>query len=638
MAEFLQICIGGLLVGTIYALIALGFSLIHRVTGAINLAQGGFALVGALIGYTFNQSLGFPLAISLVAAVLTTTAAGTLLGAFTFVPALRSLSNANLLMLTVGILTMLEGFVLVAWGSQPYTLPPFTGEEPFGFGQIHVPSQAFWVFGTAIVVVICLWFLVNRTRLGRSLRACAEHQNAATLVGIDVPRMAIFSFGLATMIAAVAGVVVAPTTTLQFNSGSLFTISGFIAVVIGGVSSFPGAIVGGILLGLITQLATAYVSSLFSSAVALFILLVVLIYAPTGIIPSRVVRRQDVRDDNRVTNHITRLAPPIVWPAAAFGVAFVIALPWMIDPTVISSLTMAAIIFIALIGLDLLMGYTGQVSLGQAGFMAIGGYAAGYLTINYEVEPILGILVGIALSLLCALVLSLVTLRLRGLYLALATLAFGLLIDSFAIGLVDITGGPSGMVGIPSFSIGPIDFSSPLRMYYLVAGVNIVILFVLFGALRSSFGRALQAIRTDQMAASALGINIVRYKLVVFLISAALASLSGSLMAFSFNFLAPEMIGSARSLELVAMLVIGGEGTLVGPAFGSILMTLLPTLFQPLAIYKTFFSGTLLIVCFLYLPQGIYGSIVHALNRAARLFEVGFRGKALLSGVANDRR
>ena len=639
MAEFIQICIGGLLVGTIYALVALGFSLIHRVTGAINLAQGGFVLIGALVGYTFHQSFGLSLPLSLVAAVIVTTAAGALIGSLTFVPALRTLSNANLLMLTVGILTMLEGITLVVWGSQPYTLPPFTGEEPFNFGEIRVPSQAFWVFGTAIVVVLVLWFVVNRTRLGRALRACAENQTAATLMGINVPRMAIFSFGFATMIAAIAGLVVAPTTTLQFNSGSLFTISGFIAVVIGGISSFPGAILGGLLLGLATQLATAYVSSLFSSAIALFILLLVLIYAPTGLIPSPISRRQDVREDARVLGHITRLAPPVAWVAAGVSVAVVLLLPWIISPTIISSLTMAAIIFIALIGLDLLMGYTGQVSLGQGGFMAIGGYTAGYLSINYGLEPVLGIVCGIVLSLLCALILSIVTLRLRGLYLALATLAFGLLIDSFAIGLIDITGGPSGMVGIPSFSIGSFDFGAPMRMYYLVVGVNIVILAVMFGALRSSFGRALQAIRTDQMAASALGINIVRYKLVVFTISAALASLSGSLMAFSFNFLAPEMIGTQRSLELVSMLVIGGEGTLIGPAFGSILITILPTVFQPLALYKTFFSGALLILCFLYLPRGIYGVIADLLNWGSRKIETkGQPEKTLIHGAAHDGR
>jgi len=230
---------------------------------------------------------------------------------------------------------------------------------------------------------------------------------------------------------------------------------------------------------------------------------------------------------------------------------------------------------------------------------------------------VLSILAGIGVSLACALVLSVVTLRLRGLYLALATLAFGLLIDSCAVGFLDITGGPSGLVGIPSFSVAGFTFATPRAMYYLVLALDIVILLGLSGAMRSGFGRALKAIRSDQMAAAALGINTVRTKLLAFMISVTLASLAGSLYAFFFNFLSPEMVGTSRSLELVAMLIIGGESTLAGGLFGALLLTLLPVIFAPLAIYKTFASGALLIGSFLYLPQGIYGGATLIIARLA---------------------
>ncbi|MBU1315802.1 MAG: ABC transporter permease [Alphaproteobacteria bacterium] len=633
MTEVLQIFVGGILLGAIYALIALGFSLIYRVTGVVNLSQGGFAVVAALAGYTFSQQLGMPLPIALVCAVGGTALAGLAVGWFTFVPALKKLSNANVLMLTVGILTLIEGFSLIIWGSQPYSVPAFSGEQPLEFFGLRITTQTFWILGTSLTVFVLLWLLISRTKVGKALRACSENPSAAALMGINVKRMTVLSFTLATLIAATAGVVVAPTTTLQFNTGQLFTISGFIAVVIGGISSFPGAIVGGLFLGLVTQFATAYVSSLFSNAIALILLLFILIYAPTGLVPSKVNRRQDVREEPRVWGHLTRLAPRTAWIAAVIGLTIAIMLPLIVPKAYISSLTIAAIIFLALIGLDLLMGYTGQVSLGQAGFMAIGGYTAGYLSIHYELEPVLGIAAGMALSLLSALVLSVVTLRLRGLYLALATLAFGLLVDSCAIGFIDITGGPSGMVGIPSFSVGAWSFDTPISMYFLVMVIDVVVLFALFGALRSSFGRALQSIRSDQMAAGALGINIVRYKLAAFMISAALASLAGSLLAYSFNFLAPEMVGTARSLEMVSMLVIGGEGTLVGPLFGSVLLTMLPTIFQPLAVYKTFFSGALLIICFLYLPRGMYGVIATVMSRMSH-GETAAKGQKLAEGGA----
>jgi len=268
--------------------------------------------------------------------------------------------------------------------------------------------------------------------------------------------------------------------------------------------------------------------------------------------------------------------------------------------------------------LDVLMGYAGQVSLGQAGFMAIGGYTSGYLAINYGLSSLLSIFAGIGMSLACALVLSVVTLRLRGLYLALATLAFGLLADSCAVGFLDITGGPSGLVGIPSFSVAGFEFATPRAMYFVVLALDVIILAGLVGAMRSGFGRALKAIRSDQMAAAALGINIVRYKLAAFLISVTLASIAGSMYAFFFNFLSPEMVGTGRSLELVAMLIVGGESTLFGGLLGALLLTLLPTVFQPLAIYKTFAAGSLLVANFLYLPQGLYGAVVQAAIRIVR--------------------
>jgi branched-chain amino acid transport system permease protein len=146
-------------------------------------------------------------------------------------------------------------------------------------------------------------------------------------------------------------------------------------------------------------------------------------------------------------------------------------------------------------------------------------------------------------------------------------------------------------------------------MYYLVLMLIVVLVLLLLGGIRSGFGRALKAIRTDQTAAAALGINVVRYKAAAFAISAALASISGSLYAFFFHYLSPEMVNTSRSLEMITMLVIGGEGTLVGSLLGVALLTLLPEIFQPFALYKRLAEGALLVLAFQYLPAGIYGSL-----------------------------
>ena len=630
MEYAVQIVIGGLLQGSVFAIVALGFSLVFRVTGAINLSQGAFCILGALLTYSLEESFGWPVALAATGAAAITALAGLALGAGVFVPALSRLPMSSMLILTIGLLTLVEGLALVVWGSQPYSLPSFSGEAPIQLLGVRVSTQSFWIAGVAAAIIFGLWFLLMRTAAGKALRACAENPMAARLMGIDVPRVTLASFVLAAFIGGLSGIVVGPIMSLQFDSGRFFTIFGFIAVAIGGLGSFIGAVVGGLLLGVVEQLAAGYVSSLFANSLAFGLLLVVLLWRPNGLFASGLARRTDVREEHRIYPPIVRLQG---WGAAIWGalaVLALVALPSLISSvSVMSSLVITCILFIALLGLDILMGYTGQVSLGQAGFMAIGGYAAAILATRYGWSPLAGTLAGMLLSIACAIGLSLFTMRLRGSYLALATLAFGLLVDSFAVGLTEITGGPSGLVGIPSFSIGSLLLDTTTKMYYFLIALIVVLVLLLLGGVRSSFGRALQAVRTDQTAASALGIKVARYKLIALSISAALASLAGSLYAFYFHFLSPDMVSTTLSLGLLAMLVLGGEGTLVGPLLGAALLTLLPTIVQPLAAYKTFATGALLVLAVRYLPGGIYGAAIHRLRRL-----VGARAPAATAAQA----
>lgn len=616
MIKAIQIVIGGLLEGSVFAVIALGFSLVYRVTSVVNLTQGAFCIVGAFTMYTFQVVLGWPLVPAAIIAILLTGGYGVLLGATIFVPSLARLPGSSMLMVTAGLLTLTEGLVLVMWGNEPYAMPQFSSDVTIKVFGVNFVTQGFWIVGVALAVILSLRYLLVRTTLGKALQACAENPMAARLMGISVPSMTILSFGLAAAIGAIGGIVVAPITSLQFDSGRFLTISGFIAVAIGGFGSFVGSIAGGLILGVAEQLAAGYISSLFANALALCLLFATLLWRPSGLFGSGIMRRTDVRDEHRIYRAVVRLQKARALPLGFIAFALILALPWLLpDPGLLSSLVITAIFFIGVLGLDVLMGYTGQVSLGQAGFMALGGYAAAILATNYGIPPLWGTMAGIALSLICALALAFLTMHLRGHYLALATLTFGLLVDSLAVGLTEVTGGPSGLVGIPSFSLGSLSLGSPISMYYFVVGLAALLVLVLMGGLRSSFGRALQAIRTDQTAAAALGINVPRYKMAAFAISAALASLSGSLYAFFFHFLSPEMVGTGRSFEMIAMLVIGGEGTLVGSLTGVALLTLLPTIFQPLALYKTFAEGLLLVLAFRYLPEGMYGTFIAWLSR-----------------------
>jgi branched-chain amino acid transport system permease protein len=618
--QALEIIIGGLLQGSAFALVALGFALIYRVTGTINLAQGAFVVVGALLLYTLHQVLLWPLALAFLAALVVTVIVGTVLAQFILEPALRKLPPSGMVILTAGMLTLFEGAILLCWGSQPYQLEPFSGSRPYEVLGLRFPTQAPWDVGATALIVVALWYVLQKTGLGKALRACSENPAAAALMGINVRRMTVLSYAVAAGIGGIAGMVIGPIVSLQFDGGGIFTTSGFIAVTIGGIASFFGAVVGGLGLGLIEQIAAGYISSLYATTFALVLLLLVLILRPSGIIAGKIRRREDVRDAPRNQSAVvTRLGTGQARTLAVLALVGIVVAPLWLNATgaggLLSSLVIAGIFFIALLGLDVLMGYCGQVSLGHAAFMAIGGYGAAICCVKLQWPPLAGVFVGLAVSLACATVLSMVTVKLRGHYMALATLAFGLLVDTLTVGDSDLTGGPSGLTGIPNFSLGSFTFTGAIANYYLVWGVVIVSFILLANAMRSDFGRTLRSIRTDQTAALALGVDVPRYKLYAFLIGATFASIAGSLYAFDFQFLSPDMVSTQQSFLIVTMLVIGGEATLAGPVIGVVLLTLLPTAFQFLANYKTLASGILLVVALLYLPSGLYGGFVWIVQR-----------------------
>ena len=620
MLHVLQTVLAGLLQGCIFALLAVGFSLVYRVAATVNLAQGAFCIFGALVASSCETALGLPPLLSAAGGIVATGVLATLLGVTVFVPGLERLPPGPMFILTVGLLTSLQGLSIVLWGSQAYTLTSFSGERPLSMWGLRIPPQGVWLLGTTAFVACALAYLLGGTRIGRAFRACAENPAAARLMGIGVRRMQLLSVVLAAAVGAAGGIVMGPMTSFQFDTGGMYTIFGFIAAAIGGIGAPMGAVVGGLCLGVATQLAAAYVSTLFSNALALMLLLAILLWRPNGIFSGGPARREDVREIGGIQRAVVRLGAVRGTGLALVGaVLFLVAVPLGFGQSgLMSSVNITAIMFLAALGLDVLMGFAGLASLGQGAFMAIGGYTASVLAVQYDVPPLLGVAAGAALSLACALVLAIGTMRLRGLHLAIATLAFGLLVDSMTVGLEDVTGGPSGLVGIPAFSIAGFAFDTPLRSYYLTAGVLVVALALLTSGARSGFGRALLAIRADALAASALGIRVRRYRIAAFCISAVLGSLAGSLYAFYFHFLSPDMVGTPLSLQMLAMVMIGGEGTLIGPLFGVALLTIVPTLFQPLALYKTLGSGVLLILVSLYMPSGLFGSAVAWLGRIGR--------------------
>ena len=264
---------------------------------------------------------------------------------------------------------------------------------------------------------------------------------------------------------------------------------------------------------------------------------------------------------------------------------------------------------IVAVGLNLLLGFAGQISLGHAAFYGLAAYTTSILTTTYSLPIIAGILAGIVLVGLVAYLIGIPTLKLSGHYLAMATLGFGIIVYIVFNETIELTGGPSGFVGIPRLSLFGYSFDSDLSYYYLVICVLAVVLILSLNLLRSRIGRALRAIHTSEKAAQISGIDIARYKLFIFVLSAILAAIAGVLYAHYLEFIAPSSFGFNHSVLLVTMVVLGGMTNVWGAVAGAFFLTMLPEFLRIFENIEFLLYGFILIVCMMFLPEGIVGGI-----------------------------
>jgi branched-chain amino acid transport system permease protein len=308
----------------------------------------------------------------------------------------------------------------------------------------------------------------------------------------------------------------------------------------------------------------------------------------------------------------TKIKKPFLWPAC---VVLFMALPLVVDSNYFTSVLIVIGLYTIIVqGLGILMGYAGQVSFGHGGFFGLGGYAVAVLTTRYDWPPVLALLAAIALPGLVAAGIGRPALKLREFYLALGTMGFGILIHTMFNEAGKLTGGPSGIAGIPYLSTGGLVFDSDIKFFYLVWAVVLLVLFGINNLIRSRVGRALRAIRESEHAAETAGIDTGKLKLKAFIFSALLAGLAGGLYAFYVTFVSPAPFGFNASVQFVLMAVVGGLGTFLGPLLGATLVVLLGEFLRwaiPLVIpgaggeYEIVFFGLILVLLMIYRPEGL---------------------------------
>ncbi len=291
----LQYFFAGLRVGSIYAIVAIGFNIIYNTTGVINFAQGEFLIIGALLAISFNSLLvfiGLPGVPALIAAIILAVFITTAIGAaieFAFISWLKNPSVLRLIVITIGIsIVMREGMSYI-WGIETFALPFFSGTEGTSIKIMgaSISPQDIWIIGICVFLVLVLYLFFKYTLTGKAMRACAANRTAASLCGINVKLMITLSFMISAALGALAGCAISPLAKTNYEMGSAFAIKGFTVAIIGGLGNSMAAVAGGIMLGLIESFSVSILPMAYRDAVSIGILLLILSIKPSGLFGKR---------------------------------------------------------------------------------------------------------------------------------------------------------------------------------------------------------------------------------------------------------------------------------------------------------------------------------------------------------------
>ncbi|HWO75247.1 MAG TPA: branched-chain amino acid ABC transporter permease [Bacillus sp. (in: firmicutes)] len=282
MGDTLQFLVSGLTIGSIYAIVALGFVTIYSVTKVINLAQGEFVMLGGMTMFSLTTA-GIPYFLSFLLTILIVVVIGWLLER-TIIRRARTSDPISLIILTIGLAIFIKGIASMIWGKDNVKVEPFTSEVPLQIFGATITPQSIWVMVFMVVIVIVLYVLMEKTMLGKAFRASSVNPLAARLMGVSPHKMSSLSFVLSAVLGALAGLVISPILFPAYDMGLMLSIKGFSASILGGLGSAPGAVIGGLLLGVIESLGAGYISSGLKDAIAFGVVLMLLLVRPYGLL------------------------------------------------------------------------------------------------------------------------------------------------------------------------------------------------------------------------------------------------------------------------------------------------------------------------------------------------------------------
>jgi branched-chain amino acid transport system permease protein len=641
----LEQLLNGVSLGLVYALIALGYTMVYGILRMINFSHGEVFMVGGFVGWGVITGLlavaglhAPGLLVVTVALLAAMVACGTLgygIERIAYRP-LRNARGMGVIISGLGVSIALQTAAILVFGARFKLIP--TGRVlpnawAITLGPVTIPFVRLLITLVSLLLLVGLEYFVQRTRWGRAIRATAQDLEAAAFMGVEVDRVVSLVYVTGSALAGVAGVLVGLLyTQVDFAFGFFIGIKAFTAAVIGGIGYIRGAFLGGLVLGLVESLATGFISPTYKDVITFALLAAVLLFRPSGLLGRPLRVREAVA---------TSLAPPrgrwlASWIAGATGALRVPAWAGRIDPRLAIGTAIVLVLLVPAVverpyllrvgtsialavvltaSLNVVAGWTGLLSLGHVGFYAIGAYVYAFVASpHFGVHlPFLGAVVvaGAAAGGVGTLVGAL-SLRLRGDYLAMVTLALAEIVRNLAISLdrpLNITGGVNGLLNVDPPSIAGVAIRELGEYYLLFWGLALGVLGALARLRGSRVGRAWLAIREDEVAAGNMGVAVFGYKLLAFTVAAVLAGVAGSVFAAWQGSVFPESFTIQQTAILYAMLVVSGGAGMPGIVVGAAALTILPEWLRDYGVYRMLLFGALLVLVMRYRPQGFFAAV-----------------------------
>jgi branched-chain amino acid transport system permease protein len=588
VSTFVTFTIVGIVTGAIYAVAATGLVVTYTTSGIFNFAHGAIGMFMAFMYWELRVHRHWPAPIALIVVLFILSP---LLGAAIELVLMRKLNGLPTevtLVVTLALLVILLGLAQTMWSGQVgRRLPEFFAGHDVQLAHVRVSYHNIIVLGVAALIAGALRFLMFHTRTGVTMRAVVDNQELAGLNGIFPERMARFSWALGSMLAAVAGILIAPTITLNHVLLTLLVVNGYAAAMLGKLKSLPLTFIGALVLGLAQTYLIDYGSNVHIGS---FRLLEASPVVPTIFLFGILVFMPQARlRAGRIAKSRPPRVPTLVESLVGAGllVAGTILLSGHDSEFWLFNLALSMVIGIVMLSLVLLSGYAGQVSLMQMTFVGLGAVAAARIVHS---SSIVGVLVaGVVAAVLGALV-ALPALRLQDLYLALTTLALALFGD-WAFTQSWGFGGVGGILTMKRLQVGGVAFKSERAQLILMTTAFALIGLFVLALRRGRYGRRLAAMRDSPVAAGMLGMNLVTVKATVFALSAGIAGMAGALFGGLRVTASANDFVFLQSLFLFLVATIGGITTVSGALFGGLFLGVMPELQKHVPIHNFQYLG-----------------------------------------------